>query len=389
MEAIIQGVLRKPQTTRYTHASGSPEARHAIAKHHSYPEHQLGAEHVVVTNGCSGALELSLKSLLDPGTTLLVPKPGLPLYEEIAESLGANVIQYRLDSSKKWECDLNHLEEIMAGRKPSSGMDSSPIRAMVITNPSTHGSVFSKDHLQKILNFALKHRLPIVSDEVYGELTFGSNRFHPMARVAAELGRRVPIITTSGFSKQFLIPGWRIGWATFQDNTYGSLRDVEQGVHRLASLNHGVSHLQQSAIPVLLSSLTPGLASWKANLREVLERQASLLCSSLDQSFCLEIRSHPQGSMYTIVHLDLNRLDDTIEDDMAFCHNLVREENVFVLPGSTFGVPGSFRVAFSAHESALQTACDRIAEFCGRYKRPAAAVTTTPSSVRTKHHSNE
>lgn len=365
VEAIVQAVIRKPHTTCYTHACGSPESRRAIASHHSFPEHQLSPEHVIVTNGCSGALELSLASLLDPGTTLLVPQPGLPLYEEIAVSVGANVIRYRLDPNQGWECDLDHLEEIMTSNSDCS------IRAMVITNPSTHGSVFSESHLTQILNFAFKHRLPIISDEVYGDLTFGSSRFHPMARMAAKHGRRVPIITTSGLSKQFLIPGWRIGWATFQDNICGSLSQVEMGAHRLTNLQHGVSHLQQSAIPTLLSpSTTPGLASWKENFRTVLERQATLLCSKLtNDCHCLDIRSPPQGSMYAIVHLDLDGLDETIQDDMDFSHYLVREENVFVLPGSSFGVPGTFRVAYSACEKTLEIASQRIADFCRRHRR--------------------
>mmetsp|Transcript_11453 Transcript_11453/g.32958 ORF Transcript_11453/g.32958 Transcript_11453/m.32958 type:complete len:503 (+) Transcript_11453:172-1680(+) len=376
MESIVRAVIRKPHTTCYTHACGSPEARRAIASHHSFPEHQLCPEHVIVTNGCSGALELSLASLLDPGTSLLVPQPGLPLYEEIAESLGANVIRYRLDPNQRWECDMDHLEDIMTCKKDASSNLDGSIRAIVVTNPSTHGSVFSEKHLEQILDFALRHRLPIISDEVYGDLTFGSNRFHPMAQVAAKRGRRVPIITTSGLSKQFLVPGWRIGWIAFQDNHCGSLRHVEEGAHRLATLQHGVSHLQQSAISTLLSpSTTPELASWKENFRALLERQATLLCSGLTRDcHCLDIRSPPQGSMYAIVHLDLDSLDETIQSDMDFSHNLVREDNVFVLPGSSFGVPGTFRVAYSAHETTLETASQRIADFCRRHKKTRESI---------------
>jgi len=389
MEAIVQAVLRKPHTASYTHASGSPEARRAIALHHSFPEHRLSPEHVIVTNGCSGALELSLTSILDPGTTLLVPQPGLPLYEEIAESHGANVIRYRLDPNRRWECDMDHLEDIMVGN--NNGTSNKNIRAMVINNPSTHGSVFSENHLQQLLDFALKHRIPIVSDEVYGDLTFGSNRFHPMAQAAAKHGRRVPIITTSGLSKQFMIPGWRIGWVAFQDNVHGSLREVERGAHRLANLQHGVSHLQQSVIPILLSPSTPGLASWKENLRAILERQATLLCSKLNDCYCLSIIAPPQGSMYAIVTLDLDRLDhDDIENDMEFAHKLVQEENVFVLPGSSFGVPGTFRVAYSASETTLETASQRIADFCRRHtKQQGVAAYHPPVSDREAEHHNE
>jgi tyrosine aminotransferase len=360
MEAVVQAALYKPHAAGYTHASGTPEARRAIALHHSCPEHQLSPGHIIVTNGCSGALDLALTSLLDPGTSILIPHPGFPLYEEIATSHGANAIHYKLDATKRWECDFDHLEDIMASNEN--------VRAIVINNPSTHGSVFSEKHLQEILDFCLKHKLPIVSDEIYGDLTFGAHKFHPMAQIAAQHGRKVPVIVASGLSKQFMLPGWRIGWLAFQDNVYGSLRQVEQGAHRLAQTIHGVSCLTQAAIPTLLSASTPDLREWKENHRSALERQGMLLCSGLNDCYCLKV-GPPQGSMYAIVQLHCQLLDDDIQNDMDFALKLVQEENIFVLPGSAFGAPGTFRVAFSASEKALEVASKRIADFCRRHNK--------------------
>ncbi|KAG7374646.1 tyrosine/nicotianamine aminotransferase [Nitzschia inconspicua] len=367
MEAVVQASMYKPHSAAYTHASGTPEARRAIAMHHSFPERPLSPDHVIVTNGCSGALELALSSLLDPGTTVLVPQPGFPLYEEIATSLGAHVVHYRLDPTKGWECDLDHLHELMLS-------EAETVRALVVNNPSSHGSVFSKQHLERLVNFAFQHRLPIVSDEVYGSMTFGSNKYHPLAQVAAWQGRHVPVITTSGISKQFMVPGWRIGWVTFHDNVYGSLRQVEEGAHRLAQTLHGVSRLTQAAIPTLLSATTPGLADWKEKHRVALERQGMLLCSSLNDCFCLKV-GPPQGSMYALASLFCERLDDSIQNDMEFALRLVQEENVFVLPGSTFGAPGTVRVAFSASEETLELASKRIADFCRRHAKHRVAPT--------------
>jgi len=373
MEAIVRAVLRKPRTAQYSHASGSLEARSAIASHHSVPGHPpvRSESDVIVTNGCSGALEISLMSLLDPGTSLLVPKPGFPLYEEIAESLGATVVEYDLDPDHNWECNLDHLEAIM---KDASNKQN--VRAMVINNPSSHGAVFSERHLLKVLDFAMKHRLPIVSDEVYGDLTFGSNVFHPLGSVAAKHGSTVPVITTSGLSKQFLVPGWRLGWVVFHDNQWGSLKEVRAGAHKLASLRHGLSHLQQSAIRGLLlpsptanSSTSSGVSGWKENLRATLEHQANLLYSDLEECDGLDVRWTPQGSMYGLVGLNLDRFSDPsgIRNDVDFCRALVRDENVFCLPGSSFGIPGTIRVAFAARATTLGEASQRITRFCRRH----------------------
>jgi tyrosine aminotransferase len=363
MEAVVQAATSQLHGAGYTHSSGTPEARRAIAMHHSFPERPLSPDHVIVTNGCSGALELALSSLLDPGTTVLVPQPEFPLYQEIATSLGANVIYYRLDPTKQWECDLQHLQDIML----TSHADTD-IRAIVVNNPSSHGSVFSEKHLEQILDFALQHRLPIVSDEIYGSLTFGNNTYHPLAQIAARRGRRVPIITTSGLSKQFMVPGWRIGWVTFHDNAYESLLHVEEGAHRLAATIHGVSRLTQAVIHTLLSPSTPGLADWKEKHRVALERQGMLLCSGLNDCYCLKV-GPPQGSMYSLVSLLCNRLDSSIQNDMDFALKLAEEENVFVLPGSTFGAPDTIRVAFTASEDTLERATKRIASFCRRHAK--------------------
>lgn len=210
VEVVVKACLEGPHAAAYTNACGTLEARVAIAKHHSYPELQIGPEDVIVANGCSGALDLAFQSLLEEGTTVLVPQPGFPLYEDIAKSIGASVVHYHLNPEQSWECDIEHLESIMLSHRN--------VRAIVVNNPgASTGAVFSEKHLTSIANFALAHQLPIIADEIYGDLTFGSNRFVPMAQVAARLGRQVPVVTASGISKQFLLPGWRVGWLAFHD----------------------------------------------------------------------------------------------------------------------------------------------------------------------------
>jgi tyrosine aminotransferase len=210
IEVLVKAALENPQVAAYSNACGTLDARTAIASHHSYPEARITPADVIVANGCSGALDLVLNSLLDAGTTLLVPQPGFPLYEEIAKSIGANVVHYHLNPKRNWECDMSHLESITACH--------SQVRAVVINNPSSAtGSVFTESHLAEIVEFARRHHIPIVADEIYGDLTFEKNKFTPIAQVAARAGSIVPVITTSGISKQFLLPGWRAGWLTFHD----------------------------------------------------------------------------------------------------------------------------------------------------------------------------
>ena len=219
LNAVMKSLQQKPHAAGYINACGLPEARVAIAEAHSYPEHSISAENVVIANGCSGALELALTAILDSGTAVLVPKPGFPLYQVIAESHGASVVQYNLRPDRGWECDLDHLEQLL-----QESSSKHPIRCLLLNNPSNPtGGVFSEDHLQELIHFADRHKLPIIADEVYGDLVFDDEEssqtslFHPCAQVAAKLGRTVPVITVSGLAKQYLLPGWRVGWLTFHD----------------------------------------------------------------------------------------------------------------------------------------------------------------------------
>lgn len=187
----------------YVNACGTPQARAAIAQSYNISPNQ-----VIVANGCSGALELALSALLDDESVLLVPKPGFPLYQVIAESHGASVAHYNLDPQRGWECDLNHMESLITEN----------VRGIVINNPSNPtGSVYSRQHLQSILELAARYRIPVICDEVYGDLTFGDNSFVSMAQVMADMGRKVPVIIASGLGKQYLLPGWRVGWIVFHD----------------------------------------------------------------------------------------------------------------------------------------------------------------------------
>jgi tyrosine aminotransferase len=360
LDEVVLAAVRSSHSAGYINACGLPAARQAIAKYHSYSEHEICADNVIVASGCSGALELALTSLLDPGTCLLVPKPGFPLYKVIVESHGARVVQYRLDPDDSWQCDMDHLEEIMASP------DSSNIRGILINNPSNPtGSVFSRAHLQDLVAFCERNRLPIVADEVYGDLAFGCNQFHPMAQVAAQCGNSVPVITSSGLAKQFLLPGWRVGWLTFHDNKQRSLKEVEMGAKRLAQIILGACHLTQAVVPKLLSP-SQSINSWKNTLRATLEGQADYLYERLLQCHGIHT-SVPQGAMYLMVSIDLIKLD--FVDDVDFCLRLLEEENVFVLPGVTFGYPGTFRIVFCSNEPILEDATQRIANFCIRHSK--------------------
>ncbi len=215
VSAITKAIQSPGISAGYVNACGTHEARAAIASYHSKQSSEIidvTPEDIIVANGASGALELALTALLDEDSVLLVPRPGFPLYQVIAASHGARVVHYDLLPKSGWECDLNHMESIIlqeehtALHKNCGNMydaKNRAVRGILINNPSNPtGAVYSESHLMDIIRLAARHRLPIISDEIYGDMTFANNVFHPMANVSVKMGNRVPVITASGLGKQ-------------------------------------------------------------------------------------------------------------------------------------------------------------------------------------------
>jgi len=154
----------------------------------------------------------------------------------------------------------------------------------------------------------------------------------------------------------------------------GALREVEAGAKRLAQVILGASHLAQSVVPALLDPCSESdrdaIAKWKAQLKSTLQLQAQTICDGLAECHGLSVHL-PQGAMYAMVELDTSRFDVALQDDLEFTKLLLKEENVFVLPGSAFGVNSSqrpvFRVVFCASADMLRKAAQRISNFCARH----------------------
>lgn len=210
-------------STGYVPAVGMLPARQAIAEYSNRDNPVVSThvtpDHVVVTNGCSGALELMLRATLQPPhDVLLIPSPGFPLYNVICQSLGCPTQTYPLRYDHKtdeWHMDLVELEVLLQQNKKS------PFKAILINNPSNPtGAVFSQSHLQDFLKLCDRYHLMVVADEIYGDMTLHDDcAFHSLAMVRNEMipSPPVPIVIASGLGKQFLVPGWRVGWLIFHD----------------------------------------------------------------------------------------------------------------------------------------------------------------------------
>lgn len=359
----------------YIHSAGSIEARKSIAVRYTLPNNPLTENDVIIASGCSGALDLAITVLLNPNDILLVPRPAFPLYATLCESKGILIRQYNLLPDKEWEIDLPYLDTLI---KNETQLHHHRIGAILVNNPSNPcGSVYSEQHLKDILTIAETHRIPVIADEIYGGLVFPSSgkKFYPMA----SLTNTVPILACGGIAKEFLVPGWRVGWITIYDPLQ-IFQDIRKGLFALSQLILGANSLILSALPAILTPIPDSddaisLENFHLDTIEQLEDNAKLCVDRIRQIPGLDVIV-PSGAMYLMFSIQINHFND-IKDDIDFAQKLLSEENVFVLPGTAFNIPYYCRIVFCAPSDKLEDAFNRINDFCLRHAKSSTATNTT------------
>ena len=238
--------------------------------------------------------------------------------------------------------DLAHLESQIDDKT----------RAIIINNPSNPtGAVFSKNHLEALLRIALKYRIPIITDEVYGDMTYNNAKFYPLA----SLEPKVPILTCDAISKRYMSPGARLGWIIIHDR-YGALQDVRRGLVSLAQKIVGPCMMVQGALPTILDH-TP--SSFFQEIRKRLGTNAHIAYRILSQipGLC---PVKPSGALYMTVKIE----ESLYGNENVFLQQLIYEENVFCLPGTVFFCPAVFRMTLIFPREVIVDACNRIRNFC-------------------------
>lgn len=365
-EAAVEAMVAATKSyacNGYTHSAGSHECRKAVADYHSSSlPLKLTADDVSITVGCSQAIQLCIAALATPGTNILIPRPGFPIYETFCKYYGVECRFYDLLPERDWEVDLDQITSLA---------DSNTV-AWIICNPSNPcGSVYKKQHLIKIANTAEKLRVPIISDEIYADMVFAPAEFIPMAAFSL----KVPVLTVGGISKRWLAPGWRLGWIIVADpKGILSRGKVVEALTKLMQMTIGTSTLSQAAVPGMLLN-TP--SSFFEDTIKSLKAGAELCYERANRIKGLHCPTKPQGAMYIMVKIDPEVFTD-IKSDVEFAALLVEEESVVVLPGSAFGISNWLRIVFATPLPLLEEAWDRIDLFCLRH---CAAVPCTRAEL--------
>jgi alanine-synthesizing transaminase len=248
---------------------------------------------------------------------------------------------YDLNEDDGWQPELTDIERKLTPRT----------RGIVLINPNNPtGSLCTRQMLERVADLARRHNLMVFSDEIYDKLILEDTPHIAFAAVAPD----VPCITFGGMSKNYLVPGWRIGWGIVSGEAT-AVKNYAEGVHRLLRARLCANHPEQYSIKPALEGPQDHLVEVKRKLRSRRDLTQAW-CEATPRVSCVA----PRGAFYAYPRIDIP------ESDEVFVKELIRQKHVMVVHGSGFGqkpCTQHFRIVFLPDEQTLTNAYAGIAEF--------------------------
>jgi len=342
LQAILADAA--PQARIYRPDSlGLPSAREAVAEFYRAAGIPATAEQVLITPGTSLSYFYCFKLLANPGEEILCARPSYPLFESIAQLAGLQLRYYRLQESRGWEIDLDHLESQISTRT----------RALVLISPhNPTGMVAGRQSLEELAAITCRHDLPILADEVFSEFLYDLEALPRPASTPAPL-----VFTLNGFSKMVGLPGLKLGWVLLSGRQARVRRSLEV-MELISDTFLPVNNLAQHMVGGILESreaFVSGCRGWLQRCRHIAGKLLSQ-CPGVD--FTL-----PRGGF----HLTLKVGGEEVDEE-ARCIDLLRESGFLVHPGYFYDMaPAHLVLTFALQhqllDRSLKALCQGIREW--------------------------
>jgi aminotransferase len=341
--SILKAGLRSLEQgrTHYTSNAGLLELRQALVEHlsRSYGVAYDPGSEVIISVGVSEALYLAMTALLNPGDEVIVPTPCFVAYQAeviLAGGVAVELPTYAQDGFQLRPADLE------AAITPRT-------RAILLGYPNNPtGTVASRENLLEVARIAEKHDLIVVSDELYDQLVYGV----PHVCFAGLPGMHARTILLGGFSKNYAMTGWRIGYAAGPEELIKGLLRVHQ-----YTIMSAPTVAQDAALEALLHG-----QPYVQEMRNEYNRRRELIVTGLNELGLATVVPH--GAFYAFPSISLTGMDEE-----TFARKLLEEERVAVVPGTAFGPGGEgyVRCSYATAYEKIEEALRRLERFTRKY----------------------
>jgi len=323
--------------THYTAANGLPQLRQAIAGSYA-PDAQVDPGAIVVTPGASGALQLAMAALLDPGDGLLLADPGYPCNRHIASLFDADVQSVPVGSDTAYQLTVDLVREHWRENT----------RAVMVASPSNPtGTLIAADELAAINDFVAARGGRLIVDEIYHGLVYEG-------RASSILEHTADAFVVNSFSKYYGMTGWRIGWLVAPEDSIEAVNRLAQNMFLAAP-----TLSQHAALAALDNATRPELE----RRRELFRARRDFLLPRLEQTG-FRVMTPPGGAFY--IYADCQGLGLPATE---LCARLLEEAGVALTPGADFGRWEAERYVRFSYANTLENLAEgmaRIGAYLGR-----------------------
>ena len=338
-EVAIQSLERGH--TYYTSNSGLPELRSEITR---YMNRRFGLEYslgeVLITVGGSEAIDVAVRSLVNPGDEVIIPMPSFVCYEPIARMAGAVPVIINTKAENGFKLTAAELRQAIT---PKTKMLILPYP----NNPT--GAILEREELEKLADVLRDTNIAILSDEIYAELTYGKTH----VSIASIDGMRERTIIASGFSKAYAMTGWRLGYICAPAAWTKQMTKLHQYAIMCAPT------VSQFAAVEALKNGDEDIAEMCAEYN----RRRVFIAEGLEK-IGLPVMI-PEGAFYIYPYIGGFGL--TSEE---FCQRLLMEEKCAIVPGTAFGECGEgyARISYAYSVKHIEEALEKIERFVNKLK---------------------
>lgn len=325
--------------TGYTSNSGLVELREAISDQidRLYGLRYDPETEILVTVGVSEALHLAALALVETGDEVLVPEPSYVAYPAVVTFAGGKAVPVPTYVENGFQLDAGDLERAISPRS----------RGLLFGSPSNPtGAVIGPERLAAIADFAERHNLFVLSDEIYDRLVYGV-RHHCFAALPGMCERT---ITLGGFSKNYAMTGWRVGYACGPAELIGGLRKIHQYIIMSAPTAGQWAAVAALTDPAAEEAVGAMVAAYDRRRRLIVDGLNAIGLPTFE----------PHGAFYAFPDIRPTGLDSD-----TFSTRLLYEHQVAVVPGEAFGEAGLgfVRCSYATSLEKIDLALERIAAF--------------------------
>ena len=350
---IINAAIKAMEegNTKYTNVNGILPLREAICKKFKEDNGLIyKPSQIVVSTGAKQSLANVFLAILNPGDEVIVPNPYWVSYPELIGLADGKAVFVESDETSSYKFTKENLEKVVTEKT----------KAIILNTPNNPtGTIYNKEELIEIAEFAKKHDLIIVSDEMYEKLVYDGEKHISIASVSDDAYERTIVI--NGLSKSYAMTGWRLGYCGASEKIAKLMTNIQ-------------SHMTSNVCSITQYAAVEALNGPQDKVKEMIvefERRRNYMANTLEEMNNLSIIK-PQGAFYIMINIDkclgkeIN--GERINDSMDFSAKLLEHEKVAVIPGKAFGLDNYVRVSYATSMESIEKGLERINKFVNKLK---------------------